>query len=209
MATKRQDAENNTILGLLRHGETEWNVLGKIQGSKDSPLTLKGKCHVAQWLPTLRRWDWDRIYASDLPRVKQTVAILNSELQLPVHYAPGLREQDWGQWEGQTLADIKKTQKKELLRQVAKGWEFQAPGGESRAVVRNRVFASLHSIVKKHVGEKLLLVCHQGIIKIIFYHLSSSNFLPGETPRVEPNNFHLIGYSSGDFIINTMNISRG
>lgn len=208
MAPKRQELANSPTLGLLRHGETEWNVLGKIQGSQDSPLTARGMRQVARWVPTLRRYGWDRIYASDLPRVQQTVAILNSELQLPLHFDTGLREQDWGSWEGQTLADIKNTEEKELQRQVTRGWEFQPPGGESRADVRNRVFTSLYTIVENHENETVLLVCHQTIIKVILYHLSRSNFLPGETPEVESNNFHLIDYQGGNFAINTMNISR-
>ena len=57
-----------TTFGFLRHGQTEWNTLKKIQGSGDSPLTEKGKQETDQWTKTLQRYRWDRIIASDLGR---------------------------------------------------------------------------------------------------------------------------------------------
>ncbi|NOR23103.1 MAG: hypothetical protein GQ542_01690 [Desulforhopalus sp.] len=106
--------ETLTSFGLLRHGQTEWNKLKKIQGSCDSPLTSYGKEVITEWSLFLKKYKWDRILASDLGRVKETVSILNKELNIPVEYTSQLREQDWGEWEGMTIPYIKKAIIQEL-----------------------------------------------------------------------------------------------
>lgn len=198
-----------SFFGLLRHGETVWNREKKIQGLKDSPLTPNGINRTRDWLPTLKRYNWDQIHASDLGRVRQTVEILSEGLNLPVHFDPRLQEQSWGEWEGRTLASIKENDKEDLAARVARGWEFSAPGGESRRSVRDRVFAALGDIASKTPGKKTLIVCHQGIIKIILYHLSDRAYLPEENNVVSPNKLHLICHQDGGFAIDTLNIEKG
>ncbi|MBU1567073.1 MAG: histidine phosphatase family protein [Proteobacteria bacterium] len=134
----------NTTFGLLRHGQTIWNTQKRIQGFGDSPLTEKGREQTGLWLPTLKRWVWDRIIASDLGRVQETVAILNQELQLPITFDARLREQSWSQWEGLTIPEIKENFKEELARRMDMGWHFSALGGEARQAVKERVIATLY-----------------------------------------------------------------
>lgn len=197
-----------SIFGLLRHGETEWNTQKRIQGSCNSPLTPKGISQTKEWAHILHQWEWDQIYASDLGRVKQTVAILNESLQLPTYFDERLREQNWGEWEGLTIPSVKRDFKQELRRRVALGWEFSAPGGESRTSVLNRVFEALEQIVKEAPRKKTLIVCHQGVIKAILYHLSGREFLPEEDPLIQHNNFHLLSYDKNTFDILRLNIPR-
>jgi len=207
--TPHPQANNEpTLFGLLRHGETEWNAQKKIQGLKNSPLTPKGVELTRAWLPTLERWEWDQIIASDLGRVQQTVALLNERLKIPVQFDVRLREQDWGAWEGCTIASIRKEQAEDLQERVAKGWHFKAPGGETRASVRDRVFIALEEIAGNHPGKKNLIVCHQGIIKVILYHLSNRAFLPEEGSMVKANNLHIIAHHNNEFAIDTLNIER-
>ncbi len=198
-----------SLFGLLRHGETIWNTQKKIQGLENSPLTLNGKNQTKAWLPTLQQWDWDQIYASDLGRVKETVAILNEDLAIPSYFDLRLREQSWGEWEGQTIASIKQNQGEDLSRRVAMGWEFSAPGGESRASVRDRVFEAMNEIATATPGKKTLIICHRGIIKTVLYHLSDRAFLPEENSIVKPNNLHLIRFCNDTFAIDTLNIDKG
>ncbi|MFT5700296.1 MAG: broad specificity phosphatase PhoE [Desulforhopalus sp.] len=199
---------DTSIFGLLRHGETEWNTQNKIQGFRDSPLTPKGISQTHQWAKALGQWEWDQIYASDLGRVRQTVAILNETLQLPTHFDKRLREQNWGDWEGLTLSSIKVNHKKELGERVALGWGFSAPGGETRTSVLDRVFRALRDIAKETPPKRTLIICHQGVIKTILYNLSGRQFLPDEDPLIQHNNFHLIGCNKELFKICELNIPR-
>jgi len=201
-------SQTSSIFGLLRHGETEWNTKKRIQGFSNSPLTAKGISQTRKWAATLQQWKWDQIYASDLGRVKQTAAILNQSLQLPTFFDKRLREQNWGDWEGLTIPAIKKDYKEELKKRVALGWEFSAPGGETRSSVLERVFETLHSINKDHPGKRTIIICHQGVIKAILYHLSNRQFLPEEDPLIQHNNFHIISCTQKSFTIEKLNISR-
>lgn len=197
-----------TLFGLLRHGQTVWNTEKRIQGHGDSPLTAEGREQTAEWLPTLRSYRWDRIFASDLGRVRETVAIINRDLQLPVDYDPRLREQNWGAWEGLTLPSIQANYQAELARRVAMGWDFAAPGGESRQAVKTRIFAALTEAAENWPGRSVLVICHQGVIKTALYHLTGRDFQPGEDPLLQHNRLHLISFSGTGFIPVRLNIPR-
>jgi len=112
---KKTCSREQTILGLLRHGKTEWNEIKRIQGWQDSPLSLLGKKQVHEWGTFLQGHTIDRIIASDLGRVQETVDILQKYCgQVPVIWNPALREQSWGQWEGKTFHQLEIEQPEEL-----------------------------------------------------------------------------------------------
>ena len=208
MVNTANDIASVTTFGLLRHGQTEWNILKKIQGSGDSPLTAQGKEETAEWAETLKRYDWDRIIASDLGRVRATVNIINRKLNLPVTFDARLREQYWGDWEGLTIPSIHENFKEDLARRVAMGWEFSAPGGETRLAVKNRVLATLVESAKNWPGKKILIVCHQGVVKSVLYSISKRKFLPGEDQLLQHNQLHIISCSRQHFSPVQLNIPR-
>ncbi len=197
-----------TAFGLLRHGKTEWNSVKKIQGSADSPLTQEGIENTKAWIPILKKFNWDRILASDLGRVKQTVEIINSGLKLPVVFDKRLQEQSWGEWEGLTIPYIKEYLCAELEKRVAMGWDFSAPGGESRIQVKSRVFEILREATEKWPGQRILTICHQGIIKCTLYSMVNREFVPGEDPLLKLNCLHIIKNQTGDFEVDQLNIAK-
>ncbi len=199
---------SSTIFGLIRHGQTEWNTAKKIQGSGDSPLTEEGRQQTARWLPTLQKYRWDRIVASDQGRVRETVAILNRHLNLPATFDLRLREQNWGEWEGLTIPYIEENHRTELARRVASGWDFAAPGGETRQAVKVRVLAALLEAAGIWPGRHILVVCHQGVIKTALYHLTGREFLPGEDPLLHHNRLHIISCAGGNFAPVRLNIPQ-
>ncbi|MCP4340943.1 MAG: histidine phosphatase family protein [Desulfobulbaceae bacterium] len=208
MKNTTNDITSVTTFGLLRHGQTEWNTLKRIQGSADSPLTTQGKEDTAEWSDTLKKYHWDRIIASDLGRVRATVEIINQKLNLPVTFDTSLREQHWGSWEGLTLPSIQKNFKEELARRVAMGWQFSAPGGESRLAVRDRVLATLLKSGKKWPGQKILVVCHQGVVKSVLYSITKRKFMPGEDPLLQHNRLHIISCTHQHFSAVQLNIPQ-
>jgi len=202
------DNKSTTIFGLLRHGQTEWNTLKRIQGSGDSPLTGRGKKEINEWAVSLKNNHWDRIIASDLGRVRATVDILNQKLHLPVTFDPRLREQHWGDWEGLTLPFIEKNHKEDLACRVAMGWDFSAPGGETRLAVRDRALTVLLDSAKKWPGKKILVVCHRGVVKSVLYFITGRKYLPGEDHLLQNNRLHLISCTRQRFAAVQLNISR-
>lgn len=195
-----------TTFGLLRHGQTEWNILKKIQGSADSPLSEQGRQQTAVWREALQKYGWHRIIASDLGRVRATVAILNEKLDLPQRFDSRLREQHWGEWEGLTLPYLQQNCRQDLARRMAMGWEFAAPGGETRRAVKDRVLAALRESAQKWPGQKILVICHQGVIKAVLYSFDNRDFLPGEDPLLQHNRLHLISCTDEDFAPLQLNI---
>lgn len=197
-----------TSFGLLRHGKTEWNSVKRIQGSADSPLTQGGIENTLAWIPLLKKINWDRILASDLGRVRQSVELLNSGLKLSVTYDTRLREQCWGEWEGLTIPFIKENLREELEKRVAMGWNFSAPGGESRLQVKTRVFETLRQAAEKWPGQRILTICHQGVIKCTLYSIVDREFVPDEDPLIKLNSLHLISCQTGDFVVEKLNIAK-
>jgi len=123
---------------------------------------------------------WQRILASDLGRVRETVALVNDALGLPIAYDSRLREQDWGAWSGLTLPELRRDQGERLAAEEARGWEFRPPGGEARTEVLARCRAALDAAHYSWPGQRILVICHEGVIKVLLYSLLGRKFLPGE-----------------------------
>ena len=203
------DSSEETYLGLLRHGQTVWNLEKRIQGRMDSPLTNDGIHRCRKWARHLASpaWSWDRIITSPLPRARKTAEYINENLTIPMAVDDGLREQDWGLWEGLTIGEVKKNFPNQLEQQVSLGWSFCPPQGESRLEVSERVTGALAALVKKHPGEQLLIITHQGVIKSLIYRIENRQFLPEEKELINSNRLHTITGNSGVFSGATYNIA--
>ncbi len=179
-------------VGLLRHSKTLWNEKKIIQGQQNSPLSEKGIKMAEEWGQHLHKWKWDILLTSDLGRATATADLVNTSLNIPIVVNRELREQNWGQWTGLTLEQIKELDKKTLKKEIAKGWLFQPPEGESREKVRQRARAALKDFCCENQGKKVLVICHEGVIKCILYHLLKRAFLPEEPPVLLPYHLHMI-----------------
>ena len=139
------------MLLLVRHGETDWNAEGRLQGHTDRPLNEYGRTQARKLADELAGDGVAAIYASDLARARETAEILGSRLGLPVAVDPGLREKDWGSWEGLTADERLSV---ELV-------------GETTEAHRERVLAALRRIVDRHAGERVVVVTHGGSLRRI------------------------------------------
>jgi probable phosphoglycerate mutase len=141
-----------TTLLLVRHGETDWNAEGRLQGHTDQPLNEYGRAQARELAEQLAADEpVDAIYASDLSRAKETAEILGARLGLPVVVDVDLREKHWGNWEGLT-GDERVTV------------EFV---GEATEDHRNRVMRAVDRIVERHAGERVVVVTHGGSLRRI------------------------------------------
>ena len=80
----------------VRHGQTEWNSLGKQQGKEDIPLNSRGIEQAKQTAQLLADRQFDRVYCSPLQRAKQTAQIICENRQIPIFYEPRIAERDMG-----------------------------------------------------------------------------------------------------------------
>ena len=191
--------------GLIRHATTIWNEQKIIQGQQDSPLS-EGGCRMARsWGRSLAQFSWQRIICSDLDRTRQTAELVNRELKVPIHHEKRFGEQDWGAWTGMTLAEVK-TENKQLLKSMVRtGWHFQPPGGESRKEVLKRSLSALEEAHMKWPGESILIVCHEGVVKCLLYHLTNRQFLPGEPPLLKSRSLHLLEQQNHQLSLKAVN----
>ncbi len=115
----------------LRHGQTEWNAEGRLQGRGDSPLTPLGRSQVEShlnWLVSRRPM---RLLASPLGRTRATAAILADALGLQVETDPRLVERSMGHFEGWKLAEIEVARPDDMSARLRDPWNYRAPGGEN------------------------------------------------------------------------------
>jgi len=154
-----------TTVLLIRHGETEWNTLGKFQGCTDIALSKEG-IKQAGLLKNRLNGDFDYIYSSPLSRAFETAKILASGTDKGVVVAPEIREINFGEWEGLTVNEIA-----EKYPEMFKAWRtdktksYICGGDSSINNASSRAEKCILDIVNKHRGGKIAIVAHGGIIK--------------------------------------------
>ena len=194
-----------TCFGLLRHSVTEWNQSRRIQGQSDSPLTLTGETLALQWGRLLAGNSWSRIISSDLGRARKTTELINRTLNLPVTLDSRLREKDWGQWTGKTMAQLKTEVADTWAKQIQSEWDFCPPGGESFQSVWKRGREALAAASANWPGEKILVVSHEGMIKSLIYHESTLSDFLKDGQCLMPYHLHRLTFLSGRLAVENLN----
>ncbi|MFO7689208.1 MAG: histidine phosphatase family protein [Cryobacterium sp.] len=159
----------HAAFALVRHGQTEWNLHKRIQGSTDIPLNATGRAEaVSTGLSLLTRSElparrWDLIVASPLLRAAETARIIADELGLTAPVAlDALTERHHGAIEGLSFAE----------RQQRFPDGVAVPGLEPRQSVLDRVLPALAHLAAQHPGRRILVVTHGGVIGTVIRHLT-------------------------------------
>ncbi len=160
---------HRTTVLLARHGETEWNASGRIQGHLDSPLTARGSeqhRHVAERLAPI---GLAAVYSSSAGRARDLGEMIALQHGLSVVVVEGMRERSYGSFEGFTLDELREREGAMLEEWIAHpNRELLAPpGGETQPDMSRRVMAALREIVARHAGETVAVATHGGPIKSI------------------------------------------
>lgn len=163
-----------TIVDLLRHGETQGG--NRFNGSTDVPLTSSGLTDMREAV-TGAGLRWDRIISSPLSRCGAFARELADTLGLPLDFEGRFREMHFGAWEGRTAAELMETRPEELGLFWQDPRHNGVPGGESLDAFEERVLAAWHDAALRHAGQRLLLVTHAGVIRLLLCHVQG---LPGE-----------------------------
>ena len=165
MFGRARDAE----LVLVRHGETVGMSSIRYYGATDVALSPIGEEQMARAGAALRGERFDRLIASPLSRSRRGAAIVAAALPPPppaIEVIDGLRERDFGAWEGWTREEIAERDPAGYQAWQAAGPEFRYPGGEAHAEVHARVDAALAAL-DLAAGGRALAVLHKGVIKVI------------------------------------------
>ena len=152
----------------IRHGETAWNVDTRIQGHLYISLSANGRWQAERLAHALRDEKIHAIYASDLARAWQTAQTLGHTQGLQVRPEIGLRERNFGDFEGKTFAEIELLLPEQSMRWRKRDPEFCPTGGESLIALRTRVLEAAERLAALHPGELIALVGHGGVMDVLY-----------------------------------------
>jgi probable phosphoglycerate mutase len=182
MAARMSDQESEARLVLVRHGETEWNREGRIQGYRaDSPLSAIGIAQAEAVAARLGREGVDLIFASDLGRARQTAEPVGRACGVEVIHEEGLRERSYGLFEGCTFTEIAGKYPEAYERMRARDPHFAAPeGGESAVQFHERIVSTMERIAAQSRGKRAAVITHQGVVGVLYRY---ANGLPHNERR--------------------------
>ena len=174
-----------TKLLLVRHGETESNKEGRLQGQSDSNLTDLGSSQARLLGKRLATWEIAACYSSDLGRTLRTAEYVVAQLELPIQKDARLREQHFGDFQGKTFSEIADVAEGDFQQYAAAvrgigGADVKFPGGETQQMVFERSLEAVEEIAKAHPGDTVLVVCHGVVLTVLLKHFLG---LPITAPR--------------------------
>jgi len=149
-----------TILWLVRHGQTDWNIEGRYQGQADTSLNPTGIAEAGEAAQQLAGRPFQKVYSSDLTRAKQTAELIARPRNATILVDPRLREISLGEWEGQLFNLIQVSYPQEVAQRELTPLTFRAPGGESIEDIWRRVQQAVNDINAQNPGEEVVVVSH-------------------------------------------------
>lgn len=152
---------------LVRHGETCWNVEGRIQGQTQTELNQTGK-EQAHWLAEyFKSKAIGGIICSKLNRSLKTAMQINKYHQLSLEVRPEINECNWGKYEGFTRFELQDKFPDEYKSREKNIWFFRPEGGESYADLYHRLIPTAKELSSRSVNENLIVVGHAMINKVL------------------------------------------
>lgn len=157
---------------VVRHGETDWNQAGILQGWLDVPLNEQGRRQARVLAAAFAGSGFSRVYASSLARARETAEIIAAGLGLPpplIH--DGLKERNFGLIQGMPKAELAESNPLLLQQVLRRNPAAHFEEGETMDEVATRVLDAVLDMAMDHPGETLLAVTHGWVMDVITRHL--------------------------------------
>lgn len=164
---------------LIRHGLTDWNVKGVIQGSSDTDLNDTGREQAKELALKLveTQHNPDMIYTSPQKRAKETAQIIAKYLDLPYKEKEGLEEMNLGEWEGLSWDDVEEKYPNDFIDWQTDRRYKKTPNGESYQELLERVLKAVREIIEAEPKkEHILIVTHSAVIRCLLCYFSNTAF---------------------------------
>lgn len=170
-------------LAILRHGHTDWNRAGRIQGRTDIALDPEARAQLAA-LRLPAPWGDADLVASPLARAVETAHLVADRAP---ETTQALMEMDWGQWEGKRGVDLKADPASGFRDIEDWGWGYTPPDGESPADLRARLIPWAEGLQRDTVA-----VCHIGVMRVLLAHAMGWDFSGPAPFQVKRNRLYIL-----------------
>lgn len=154
-------------LYFMRHGETLYSQTGGFCGSLNPDLTDEGLQMAIAFGKAYSKCDWAAVYVSPMKRTIATAKPLCDAIGLEMQLRDGLREIEYGEWEGKTQDDVKTNDADRYIHWMTEPAWNAPPGGETAVQIAGRSEAVITEITQKHSDGNILVVSHKATIRIM------------------------------------------
>jgi 2,3-bisphosphoglycerate-dependent phosphoglycerate mutase len=165
-------------LVLVRHGQSEWNALGKWTGWQDVPLTDQGKSEAREAAKSLEGLKFDKAYTSKLSRAQQTLEEIKAQLEhaeLETVDHEALNERHYGDYTGMNKWEAKEQMGEEAFTKLRRSWDHPVPNGETLKDVHDRAvpYFEQHILEDLKAGKNIIVAAHGNTLRALVKHLES------------------------------------
>ena len=186
----RLKGRNGMEICLIRHGETNWNASGRVQGREDIPLNANGIFQAEQCGLYLKHRNWRAIITSPLLRARQSADVIANVINTAAVYEDiDLMERDYGKASGLTV--------EERFKQFPDG---KYEGIEDWDTLKDRVYGAIHRSAVKFLPDDIIIVSHGSAINSILAKLSNHEIGTGKT-RLKNACINMLEYMNQSFKI--------
>ncbi|KVC81624.1 phosphoglycerate mutase [Burkholderia ubonensis] len=191
-----------TQILFIRHGETAWNRIKRIQGHIDIPLADSGLAQAQRLAVRLARETRDgarvdAIYSSDLMRAQQTAQPAADALGLPLVLRAGLRERAYGIFQGHDSTEIEARFPDAYAAWQTRDPGFEPEGGESQRAFYHRVLHALELIVTAHPGGRIACVAHGGVLDCVYRFANGLDLAAPRNYQLLNTSINVVDYVDG------------
>ena len=169
--------QNGATLYIVRHGQTDWNAVHKIQGQTDIPLNASGEEQAQETRQMLKDVHFDAVFSSDLLRAKRTAEIITLERDIALKTTKLLRERNFGPLEGKEVVELRQLEKE--LADLGYDERFvhkQYPDIESDEELVGRFLTFLREVAVAYAGKNVLVVTHGGLMRSVLVHVGYTTY---------------------------------
>lgn len=182
-----------TKIYIARHGETDWNRAGKLQGATDIPLNELGKKQAIECGKFFQNKSIQAIFTSPLKRASCTAAIINEELKLPIFELPEFKERTFGKAEGMTYEERSKVFPKKNY-----------PQQENFKVFRKRLLKGLEKVRQAYPNDEVALIAHGAVIHTLFQIVENNDYFP-QNAKLSNGGVSTISFKEGNWWLESFN----
>jgi len=158
------------LLYVVRHGATDWNQSGRIQGHMDIPLNEAGRAQARLASIRLAVLRATALYSSDLLRAYETAQIIGRATGLEVVQTPGLREINFGVWQGLSSLQIRERDPDVYAARRTNPYDVAPVGAETWRHFYDRAMQAVRDILVATAAQRVIVVTHSGVCTVIGLH---------------------------------------